>query len=109
RDTALRMLLWAGRVRTSPSAVTIQAFDDAPSVIKPRASTNQASRAPASRAACFAKTFGSRDTDLISGRAQRFSASVMTAMPTAAVISAFRLSWARAVTTIDGIVVGDGK
>ncbi len=45
----------------------------------------------------------------MSGRAQRLSASVMTAMPSAAVFSAFTVSWERAVTTIDGAVGGGGK
>src|SRR5215471_3454531 len=109
REIPLRILLSARRVTTSSSAVTIQAFDDAPSVTKPWASMNQASRAPASRAVCFANTFGSSDIDLMSGRAQRLSARVMIAMPSAAMFSAFVLSWERAVTTIDGAVPGAGK
>ena len=78
----------AGRVTTLPSAVTIQAFEDEPSVTSPWASTNQASRAPCSRAACLASTLGSSDTDLMSTRAQRFSGTVMTATPSAAMRSA---------------------
>ena len=79
-----RMALSAGRVITLPSAVTIQAFDEAPSVTKPSWSTNQASRAPCSRAACLASTLGSSATDLMSTRAQRLSGTVMTATPFAA-------------------------
>ena len=42
-----------------PPAVTIQALAEAASVTKPSPSTNQASRAPCSIAACRASTFGS--------------------------------------------------
>ena len=61
--------------------VTIQALLDDPSVTRPSRSTNQASRAPCSRAACLASTLGRSETDLMSTRAQRLSGTVMTAMP----------------------------
>ena len=61
----------SGRVISLPSRLTIQALDEAPSVTWPCASTSQASRAPCSRAACLASTFGSSATDLMSTRCQR--------------------------------------
>ena len=76
-----RMPKSAARVTTAPSRVTIQALVEEPSVTKPFASTNQASLAPASRAACLASTFGSSPTDLMSTRSQRLSGTEMTGMP----------------------------
>ena len=97
----------AGRVTTVPSRVTIQALDEEPSVTQPSASTNQASRAPCSRAACLASTLGSSDTDLMSTRAQRFSGTVMTAMPSAAPPArSWRDRALRAVTTMLGARAG---
>ena len=60
RVTPCRIASSACRVTSAPSAVTIQALVDAPSVTNPARSTNQASNAPASRAACLASTFGSK-------------------------------------------------
>ena len=80
-----RMPWSAERVTTRPSWVTIQALLEAPSVTNPSPPTYQASYAPFSRASCFASTLGSRDTDLISTRGQRFSGTVMTLIPLAAV------------------------
>jgi threonine dehydratase len=65
----------------------IHAFDDPPSVMRPWLSTSHASRAPCSRAACFASTFGNNETDLMSTRFQRMSGTVTTAIPSAATSS----------------------
>ncbi len=48
---------------------------------KPSLSTNQASRAPCSIAACRASTFGNSPMVLMSTRPQRLSGTLMTAMP----------------------------
>ena len=54
-----RRMAWSAcRVTTVPSLVTIQALAEAPSVTAPSLSTNQASRAPCSIAACRASTLG---------------------------------------------------
>src|SRR5205085_6295553 len=105
----LRMALSTWRVTTVPFLVTIQAFDDEPSVTKPCLSTNQASRAPCSRAACLASTLGNSDTDLISTRSQRVSGTEITATPSAAIFSALARSRLRAVTTMLGLVPGGGN
>ena len=76
---------------------------------EPVPSTNQASRAPCSRAACLASTFGSSDTDLMSTRSQRLSGTVMTATPSAASFSLPARSRLRAVTTTLGAVPAGGK
>ena len=101
-----------GRARDDLAvAVTIQAFEEAPSVTKPLRSTNQASRAPCSRAACLASTLGSSDTDLMSTRAQRDvrhgDDRDALAAPTFAL--ALAIERLRAVTTIAGRRFGRRK
>src|SRR5205085_6012182 len=105
----LRMALSTWRVTTVPFLVTIHAFDDEPSVTKPCLSTNQASWAPCSRAACLASTLGNSDTDLMSTRAQRVSGTEITATPSAARFSTLTRSRLRAVTTMLGRVLDDGN
>ena len=80
------------------------AFGDGPSL-----ATNQASRAPCSRAACLASTFGRSAIDLMSTRSQRLSGSVMTAMPSAAIASVLAGSMLLAVTTMAGLVPAGGN
>jgi hypothetical protein len=96
-----RMLALVSRVRRRPSASTIQALDDAPSVTRPRSSTNQASPAPASLACCLAMALGSRPTLLMSQRPQRFSGVVITPMPLAALAPRRRGSTDLAVITTE--------
>src|SRR3954468_22485081 len=66
RVTPLRIALSAARVTTVASPVTIHAFVEVPSVIRPSPSTCRASKAPASRACCFPSTLGTSAIDLIS-------------------------------------------
>ncbi len=96
-------------MRTTPSASTIQALDEAPSVTRPSSSTNQASAAPAWRAACFANTLGSRAMLLMSQRPQRFSGTVTTPMPCPARACAAGQSIGLATITSDGRVGRVGK
>src|SRR6478735_585254 len=98
----LKIALSAGRVTTLPPLVTIQALLDDPSVTWPSWSTNQASLAPRSRAACLASTLGSSEIDLMSTRCHRLSGTVMIAKPSAAVRSLPAKSMLRAVTTTLG-------
>ena len=99
----LRMPWSTCRVMTLPSRVTIQAFDDEPSVTWPLLSTNQASLAPCSRAACLASTLGNSAVVLMSTRGQRFSGNVITLMPRAALSRPLAGSRLRAVTTTAGL------
>ena len=63
----------------------------------------------ASRAACLASTFGSSAVDLMSTRAQRFSGTVITLTPVAALASALAEIERRAVTTTPGCTGVVGK
>jgi hypothetical protein len=76
----------------------MKALDEPPSVTKP-SSTSQASCAPASFAACLARTCASRLSDLMSRRCQRRSGTVTTAIPVcAAGALAIALAWVNIAT-----------
>jgi hypothetical protein len=109
RVMPLRIPSVAGRVTIMPSFVTIHALLDDPSVTKPSRSTNHASFAPLSRAACRASTFGSSAVVLMSTRSQRLSGTVMTETPASATASSLSRSMDLAVTTKLGRVPAGGK
>src|SRR3954465_13942297 len=81
RVTPLRIALSAARVTTVESPVTIHAFVEVPSVMRPSPSTCQASKTPASRACCLPKTLATSAIDLISQRFHRMSEMVITPIP----------------------------
>ena len=102
RVTPPRMRLSSCRVTSTPACVTIQALLDAPSVILPAASVNQASLAPSRLAASLARHAGYSITVLISERPQRISGIVLTAIPVSASAAIFAWLCDRAITTSVG-------
>ena len=77
---------------TVPSASTIQALVEAPSVTKPSRSTSQASKAPALRAACLARRLGRSCTVLMSQPPPAHIGLGQTAMPFSAASSSPNIS-----------------